>query len=536
MKKIVLPFFICFLLTVFSCSTDDKNSTDEHLNHFHKSLTEERISYKRVKKDDLPNVAAVNEELTRIKDIIDPALIIDDEIILYAGYEDKHTLTLVTYRVDGNSDKVENIVLESRADGKYNPYLFRYDLTLSELDNLDKLTPETIKSRSEVVPLVAGNGGGLMNISCFEAVQHFVGRWECEAGYEHEPGHPRCTVGGSRWVMHPMGLTWVYVGCGDSGGGSGGNGGSSGGGGATGGGGSGGGGNTGGGWDDGGDGTGDGSGGPVPDIDYNLTEGQTIVTQPIVFTGSNQGPVFNFFESLTPPQRQWALANTATYSDIIDYLTDEEWSEESKQFVLELINDIMIFPEPEGDDGGDEFNYDDYSNVQTQTQSLPSRNVFYSNFPKNGTAGMLSELVYQLIGGSILNSHNADPENYTNACALRVSRALNYSGNPIPVFYNNAGQQRTQKGEDNLNYILDASSLLAYMKKTFPNNSPIHLVNKTPTEIKTALQGKWGIYIMIPKNRATFGASGHADFWSYSGCLSGCYFDHAKEVYFWELF
>ncbi|MBF00733.1 hypothetical protein [Flavobacterium coralii] len=339
MKKIVLPFFICFLLAVFSCSTDDKSNPDEHLNHFHKSLPEERISYKRVKKDDLPNVAAVNEELTRIKDIIDPALIIDDEIILYAGYEGKHTLTFVTYRVDRNSDKIENIVLESRPDGKYNPYLFSYDLTLNELDNLDKLTPETIKSRSEVVPLVAGNGGGLENINCFEAVQHFVGRWECEAGYEHEPGHPRCTIGGSRWVMHPMGLTWVYVGCGDSGGGSGGNGGSSGGGGATGGGGSGGGGNTGGGWDDGGDG--DGSGGPESGPGFNLTEGQTIATQPIVFLDFNQVQLNAFFAGLTPSQQQWALANTATYSDIIDYLTNENWSEESRQLAGDLIDFIL---------------------------------------------------------------------------------------------------------------------------------------------------------------------------------------------------
>jgi hypothetical protein len=74
------------------------------------------------------------------------------------------------------------------------------------------------------------------------------------------------------------------------------------------------------------------------------------------------------------------------------------------------------------------------------------------------------------------------------------------------------------------------------MKKTFPNSNPIHLTNKTPTEIKKEINGKWGIYIMIPKNRATFGASGHADFWSNTGCLSGCYFDKAKEVYFWELF
>lgn len=41
---------------------------------------------------------------------------------------------------------------------------------------------------------------------------------------------------------------------------------------------------------------------------------------------------------------------------------------------------------------------------------------------------------------------------------------------------------------------------------------------------------------MIPKNRATFGASGHADFWSNTGCINGSYLDKAKEVYFWELF
>ena len=207
----------------------------------------------------------------------------------------------------------------------------------------------------------------------------------------------------------------------------------------------------------------------------------------------------------------------------------------AQQFVMELIIDLMNFPAPEGNDGGDEFDYDDYSDIITQTQSLPSRNSFYSNFPKDGSSGMSAGEVYQLLGGSILNSHITNPDNYGNACALRVSRALNYSGNPIPVFYNKSGQQRTEKGADNKNYILDAASLLAYMKKTFPSSNPLHLVNKTPTEIKKALQNKWGIYIMIPKNRATFGASGHADFWSQNNCLSGSYIDKASEVYFWEL-
>jgi len=55
--------------------------------------------------------------------------------------------------------------------------------------------------------------------------------------------------------------------------------------------------------------------------------------------------------------------------------------------------------------------------------------------------------LYRFIGRTAL----LPPENYANACSLRVSGALNYSGNPIPVFFNNLGEQRTQKGADNLN-------------------------------------------------------------------------------------
>lgn len=246
--------------------------------------------------------------------------------------------------------------------------------------------------------------------------------------------------------------------------------------------------------------------------------------------------------SLSISQQYWwdNVANRTTKVKIIDYLnqntTNNIINPRAEQFVIELIDDMINFPFPEGEDNGDEFDYNDYSNILTTAQTLPGRNSFYSHFPKVGSNGMPSSQVYQLVGGHPYQAHIAGNSNYQNACALRVSRALNYSGNPISVFKNNNNEQKTEKGDDNLNYILDASSLLAYMKKTFPNSTPVHLINKTPTEIKTALNGKWGIYIMIPKNRATFGASGHADFWSNTGCLSGCYFEKAKEVYFWELF
>ncbi len=38
---------------------------------------------------------------------------------------------------------------------------------------------------------------------------------------------------------------------------------------------------------------------------------------------------------------------------------------------------------------------------------------------------------------------------------------------------------------------------------------------------------------MVPKSG--FGAFGHADFYSQSSCLSGCYFSDAAAIYFWEL-
>jgi len=150
---------------------------------------------------------------------------------------------------------------------------------------------------------------------------------------------------------------------------------------------------------------------------------------------------------------------------------------------------------------------------------------------------MKSSSVYELVGGNMHTQNVANNKNYQNACAIRVSRALNYSGQPVPIFFNKYGEQKSEKGDDGKNYILDAASLLGYMLKAYPNNPPLHLQNKTVEQYLSALNGKWGIYIMLPKSSTEFGASGHADFFSQTGCLTkSCYFAAAKEIYFWELF
>ncbi|WP_144284025.1 type VI secretion system amidase effector protein Tae4, partial [Chryseobacterium echinoideorum] len=256
---------------------------------------------------------------------------------------------------------------------------------------------------------------------------------------------------------------------------------------------------------------------------------------------------FNFNSGLSSAQNTWKAQNPALFDKILAYILLDYPNR--KDFGYWGINFLIQNPtttseqfknwfmgESEGNDGGVEFNIDDYNGIQVQTHtSLPGRNAFYNAFPKDGTVGMQNTAVYQLIGGNLYNLHQTYPSTYWNACAIRVSRALNYSGHSVPVFKNKFGQQRTEKGADGKNYILDAASMLAYMLKAYPNNPPLHLENKTQEEYLQALKGKWGIYIMLPKPNVNFGATGHADFFSYSGCLSHCYFQNAKEIYFWEL-
>ena len=58
-------------------------------------------------------------------------------------------------------------------------------------------------------------------------------------------------------------------------------------------------------------------------------------------------------------------------------LVDITYPVEALEFVNELINDAINFPQVEGEDGGDEYNEDDYDNLVTQTQTLPNFTTKY---------------------------------------------------------------------------------------------------------------------------------------------------------------
>nr|WP_298659750.1 type VI secretion system amidase effector protein Tae4 [uncultured Flavobacterium sp.] len=191
----------------------------------------------------------------------------------------------------------------------------------------------------------------------------------------------------------------------------------------------------------------------------------------------------------------------------------------------------------EGSDGEYDAQYWENPNLTFPPQNLPSWNAFNSSFPTINGGYMPAPEVYQLVGGQLYNSHLNNPNAYSNACAIRVSRALNYSGVTIPFI---SGQ--TETGADNKNYFLNAKNLNAWMRKTFGvptgSNHLTGLQGGTNGEnFPTLLSSKKGIYIMIANYPGLF-ATGHADIINNSHCPGECWFNPTGGVNYidiWEL-
>ena len=81
------------------------------------------------------------------------------------------------------------------------------------------------------------------------------------------------------------------------------------------------------------------------------------------------------------------------------------------------------------------------------------------------------DAVVNLIGGTV-QAHYADPKfkDYKNTCAIRVSYALNYAGDPVPAAgggvsnpYMTGHRIRTDKGGDARWYIYSTYDIRAYL-------------------------------------------------------------------------
>lgn len=191
------------------------------------------------------------------------------------------------------------------------------------------------------------------------------------------------------------------------------------------------------------------------------------------------------------------------------------------------------------------FGSDDASDITTTTQAelevrIQQVNItrdtlfkkLWRNYPVNSSAPE----AYELVGGQAWALHLEKPEAYTNACALRFSRSLNYSGY---IINNQDSGFYTVRGEDKLNYLLRVRETIKFVEKKFGN--PTYMFKSSEismSEVHSQLMGKTGIIIFDISGWSD--ATGHVTLWNGSTCGDSCYFNpnppaRTNRVIFWEI-
>jgi hypothetical protein len=130
-----------------------------------------------------------------------------------------------------------------------------------------------------------------------------------------------------------------------------------------------------------------------------------------------------------------------------------------------------------------------------------------------------------LIGGA------ADAAWITNTCVIRMCRALNYGGHPVPQ---GAPGFSTVVGADGLRYGYRVLELRSYLVATY-GEATLH-EERAPQEgagAPASFAGKIGIICFLVKGWDD--ASGHFDLWNGERVRHAEYFDKASSLYFWPV-
>lgn len=292
-------------------------------------------------------------------------------------------------------------------------------------------------------------------------------------------------------------------------------------------------------------GTGGGGGGTADPYTYNPnTYDNPVFDDSKNFNAVQRSYVWGAFESEEKSffARQ---ENITFFNETILYQINNIWSAESAQFAFfarsfKYENPTVSWQQfqnwfmgtPEGQDSVYNPTFWEDANLTFQQQNLPSFNNFKNACPSKYITGDV--LCNTIIGGGISVMYNAllAQNKKLNTCAIRISRALSYSGIVIPSLPDNGdGSKNTVKGADGLNYIINAKALNAWMKKTFGTN-PTNYSHYTSIQggikgknFPILLAGKKGIYSMVslPSIQNDWG-SGHADLFENGECLLNCHF------------
>lgn len=135
--------------------------------------------------------------------------------------------------------------------------------------------------------------------------------------------------------------------------------------------------------------------------------------------------------------------------------------------------------------------------------------------------------VKTLIGGRV------DADWIENACALRVSRALNYGGLPVPFIRDADKKQQTVTGADGKWYIFRVTVLANFLAKQLGAAAITAKARAAGGVDGGAFIGIKGIIGM--KVSGWSNATGHFTLWTGSACIDGTnYLPEASSAWLWK--
>jgi Type VI secretion system (T6SS), amidase effector protein 4 len=151
------------------------------------------------------------------------------------------------------------------------------------------------------------------------------------------------------------------------------------------------------------------------------------------------------------------------------------------------------------------------------SRQLPALQSLWDNYPNNPDGAAVS----RMIGGKV--EINA----FENTCVVRMSRAFNFSGHPVPgPTAARAYGLNVVSGADKRWYAYRVSEWHKYMVANF--GQPISVRN--PGGVPSEFRGKGGVIEFIV---AFNDATGHFDIWSGGGTRYREYFARAAVVNLW---
>jgi hypothetical protein len=138
--------------------------------------------------------------------------------------------------------------------------------------------------------------------------------------------------------------------------------------------------------------------------------------------------------------------------------------------------------------------------------------------------GGSAEEAKEVIGGGALTPW------MLNTCVIRISRAMNYAGHPIPAGFPGLS---TVRGADGMRYAFRVEELRRYMNYSY--GPPALVENRDPPrdEVPEKIKGQIGIIAFLVKGWAD--ATGHVDLWDGEGCRHTNYFAKAHQILLWRV-